>query len=170
MKAILSPIMTALIAAEPLRPPRRSALGIFVDLGHVGWIAAVPLIYIVARNFGIFLPYLDLAECRGSLGKFMIVSPSPLDIDLARSKRDLSTWRIDDKPVLDLSRAEGRATLTRLLSIPADLHSQWHGSQRRMEDYADIMTRTGGVPVIADDNMDSEWRYNLDLDWQSLPQ
>jgi spermidine synthase len=100
------------------------------------------------------------------LANFMIVSPSPLDIDPARWKRDLSTWQIDDKPVLDLSRTKDRATLAKLLSIPADLHSQLPVSRRRMEDCADIIARTGGVPVITDDNMGSEWRYNLGLDRQ----
>ena len=92
----------------------------------------------------------------------MVVSATPIRWDFARWRRTLEGYRIDGRPVFDMSRSEDRAKLDRLRS--------WEGSfaardeTRPIEPCPDILARTAGKPPVTDDNMGSEWRYSLGLE------
>ena len=89
----------------------------------------------------------------------MVVSATPIRWDFARWRRILEAYRIDGRPVFDLSRSEDRAELDRLqTSLTAD------NAPRPIEACAEILARTAGKQPVTDDNMGSEWRYSLGLE------
>jgi hypothetical protein len=64
-----------------------------------------------------------------------------------------------------LSRAEDRAVVDSLSTMPGDITRADIGpADRRMEDCPSILERSADQQVFTDDNMGSEWRYNLGLD------
>lgn len=78
----------------------------------------------------------------------IIASASPLVIDRDRWRRMLTTWTIDDRPVLP-DADEG--VLDRIVNQPV-----WRGGPT-WEDRGSILGRTVDIPVITDDNMETEW-------------
>jgi spermidine synthase len=95
----------------------------------------------------------------------MIVSQVPLQLDAERWRNQLQTWQIDGKPVVDLSRSEDRKVVDWLSTMPGDITSaDIAPTERRMEDCSSILERSADRQVFTDDNMGSEWRYNLGLD------
>ena len=89
----------------------------------------------------------------------MVVSATPIRWDFARWRRILEAYRIDGRPVFDISRSEDRAALDRLqASLTAAK------APRPIEACADILARTAGEQPVTDDNMGSEWRYSLGLE------
>jgi spermidine synthase len=95
----------------------------------------------------------------------MIVSKSPLQLDTERWKTALQAWRIDGNPVVDLGQEEHRAVVDRLMALPRDVtRTDLAPAARRIEDCPSILARSGDQRVFTDDNMGSEWRYNLGLD------
>lgn len=93
---------------------------------------------------------------------FMAVGDSPFQLDKARWERVLRDYRIDGRPVLDLSKAEHRARLESILALP-DTLSDGYGPEKRlgmnMETREGVLKRTEGLPVITDDNMGTEWMW-----------
>lgn len=94
----------------------------------------------------------------------MVVSQAPIGWDFGRWRRTLEAYRIDGKPVLDLTRARDKARLDRLMSIQVDLTPQPPGGWRPIELCPAILARTANLPIVTDDNMGSEWRKALGLD------
>jgi len=89
----------------------------------------------------------------------MVVSATPIRWDFERWRRTLEAYRIDGRPVFDMSRSEDRAELDRLqASLAAD------NAPRPIEACPDILARTAGEQPVTDDNMGSEWRYSLGLE------
>jgi spermidine synthase len=89
----------------------------------------------------------------------MVVSATPIRWNFARWRRILEAYRIDGRPVFDLSRSEDRAELDRLqTSLTAA------NAPRPIEACAEILARTAGEQPVTDDNMGSEWRYSLGLE------
>jgi hypothetical protein len=89
----------------------------------------------------------------------MVVSATPIRWDFARWRRILEAYRIDGRPVFDLSRSEDRAELDRLQTgLTAD------NAPRSIEACAEILARTAGEQPVTDDNMGSEWRCSLGLE------
>ncbi len=82
----------------------------------------------------------------------LIVGPDPLPIDRERFLETLKAYRIDGKPVLDLSRPEDAATLERL-SVALDPSS----TSPQIEGRDSILARYGNYRVLTDDNMLVEW-------------
>ena len=93
------------------------------------------------------------------LEHFMVVSDEPVDLSTERWRETLLTWRIDGRPVLDLSRTDDQQVLGRLLAIPSD--------REQTEPCASVLARTSGQMPITDDNMGTEWRHPLGLDRDS---
>jgi spermidine synthase len=89
----------------------------------------------------------------------MVVSEMPIRWDFARWRRILEAYRIDGRPVFDMSRSEDRAELDRLQASLAADHAP-----RPIEACVDILARTAAEQPVTDDNMGSEWRYSLGLE------
>jgi hypothetical protein len=89
------------------------------------------------------------------VGSFIAVSDSPLAADKDRWGQVLTAYRIEGKPVLDLSIPEHRKKLDELLAM-AD-HPGPPTSMFSMEYGDSILRRTAGKRIITDDNMGMEW-------------
>ena len=93
---------------------------------------------------------------------FMAVSDSPIRIDKERWRNTLANYRLEGKPIFDLTRPADRDLLTRGLQIadtlPGDIYQV-----RGMETRENVLRRTHGMRIVTDDNMATEWR---DYDWR----
>jgi spermidine synthase len=95
----------------------------------------------------------------------MIVSPAPIPLDVVRWQAVLAAWKIDGKSVIDMNGDRDKAVLAWLAGLPGDItRGDIAPAERRMEDCASILARSAEAAVFTDDNMGSEWRYNLGLD------
>jgi predicted membrane-bound spermidine synthase len=95
----------------------------------------------------------------------MVVAETPIAWDFERWRHTLESYRIDGRPVLDLSRPEDRAVLDRLGSWEAGLAlDAGRDETRSIEPCPDILVRTSGKRPVTDDNMGTEWRHFLRLD------
>lgn len=86
----------------------------------------------------------------------VVVSDSPLMPDKERWRNVLLAYRINGKPVVDLSRHDHREHLDEILGMIDSMTSPkfvWWG----MEVRSSILKRTEGVPIVTDDNMGTEW-------------
>ena len=92
----------------------------------------------------------------------MVVSETPIRWDFERWRRILEAYRIDGRPVFDVSRGDDRAELDRLQSWGASLAAR--DEPRPIEVCADVLSRTAGQRPVTDDNMGSEWRTSLGLE------
>jgi predicted membrane-bound spermidine synthase len=83
---------------------------------------------------------------------FMAVSDSPFTLDKDRWREVLTQYRIDGKPVLDLTKPEDRARLDQLMDFANP------GGSGSVLEMGDRLARdVQQVPIITDDNMGSEW-------------
>ena len=91
---------------------------------------------------------------------FMAVSDSPIAMDRRRWERILREYRIEGRPVFDLSDAKQQARLEEVLAL-ADSLSAGYGPEKptgmNMETRDGVLARTEGAPTITDDNMVTEW-------------
>ncbi len=91
---------------------------------------------------------------------FMAVSDSPIELDRSRWERVLREYRIEGKPVFDLSDVQQEARLQEVLAL-ADSLSAGYGPDKpvgkNLETREGILARTEGAPTITDDNMTTEW-------------
>jgi spermidine synthase len=93
------------------------------------------------------------------LAGFIAVSDSPIVFDRARLRSTLEAYRIDGRPVFDLSRAEDRTRLDQIASLSESM-SQDPNLERNsvLEDRASLLRRLKGMRLITDDNMGTEWQ------------
>ncbi len=92
------------------------------------------------------------------IGSCMVVSDSPLQLDVERWRQVLSSYRIEGKPVFDLSQERDRLRLEEVLSMPSTLDRDHQvPTQVPLESAEHIRARTAGVRIITDDNMGTEW-------------
>jgi spermidine synthase len=91
---------------------------------------------------------------------FMAVSDSPIVLDRPRWERVLREYRIEGKPVFDLSDTQQRTRMQEVLAL-ADSLSAGYGPDKppgeNLETREGILARTEGAPTITDDNMATEW-------------
>jgi spermidine synthase len=92
----------------------------------------------------------------------VVVSESPIRWDFDRWRHALTAYRIDGRPVFDLSRSEDAAKLDQLMSMRASLTAS--EEVRPIEPCPDILARTAGKQPVTDNNMGSEWRSSLGLE------
>jgi spermidine synthase len=92
----------------------------------------------------------------------MVVSQMPIQWDFARWRRTLAAYKIDGRPVLDLTRTEDRAKLDGLMSWQTGVAAGTE--QTPIEPCSSILARSAGSRPVTDDNMGTEWRYPLGLE------
>jgi spermidine synthase len=93
------------------------------------------------------------------VGNFLAVSDSPIEFDRNRLRTALTAYRIDDRPVFDLSRPSDRTTLEQLVSLPEI--KGWDDAHKLVpvvEDRDSLLQRLRGLRLITDDNMGTEWK------------
>lgn len=87
---------------------------------------------------------------------FLMVSESPLTPDKARLRNQLENYRIDGKPVFDLSQVHDQTRLEDVLKI-LDTYGSDNPPALGIETRDQILARTKGFPIVTDDNMGTEW-------------
>jgi spermidine synthase len=87
---------------------------------------------------------------------FMAVSDSPIQVDKERWRRILLEYKIDGRPVFNLSDEEDREQLKHALSL-ADSTAPAPNQVVAMESGATFKDRFRGRRIITDDNMGTEW-------------
>ena len=90
------------------------------------------------------------------LGSFMAVSDSPLQLDAQRWLDTLLRYRIDAKPVFDMSLEKDRHRLDEVLSLTATMDRNLP-SFFTLESAGHIRARTAQARIVTDDNMGTEW-------------
>lgn len=88
---------------------------------------------------------------------FLMVSESPLTPNKTRLREQLVNYRIDGKPVFDLTQEHDRSRLEDVMEI-FDTYQTPHPPPLGIETRDQILSRTEGVPIVTDDNMGTEWR------------
>jgi spermidine synthase len=89
-------------------------------------------------------------------GLFMAVSDSPIQLDTERWKRTLMSYRLEGKPIFDLSSCEDQKLLAHVLQVAETLPGE-HYDSTGMETRENILRRTAKRRMITDDNMATEW-------------
>jgi spermidine synthase len=90
------------------------------------------------------------------VGSCMVVSDTPLQLDAKRWLDVLSDYRIDGKPVFDLSQEQDRRRLREVMAMATAIDRDVAGPVT-LESADHIRARTRGARVITDDNMGAEW-------------
>ncbi|MCA8938996.1 MAG: methyltransferase domain-containing protein, partial [Planctomycetes bacterium] len=86
----------------------------------------------------------------------IIVSKSPMKVDWEGLKEELIAYRIDGKPVLDLSIPEHKERFDEIKTLLATYASEEERGYA-LETRESILKRTEGMELITDDNMGTEW-------------
>jgi spermidine synthase len=93
------------------------------------------------------------------IGNFLAVSDSPIEFNRERLRSVLTAYRIDDRPVFDLSKPADRATLEQIVSLPDGKGwDEAHNLVPVVEGRDSLLQRFKGMQVITDDNMGTEWK------------
>jgi spermidine synthase len=90
------------------------------------------------------------------VANFMLLSDSPLQLDAKRWRDALANYKIDGKPVLDLSQPTQLNRLNEILALPATLDRS-DSTFYTLESADHIRARTRQARIITDDNMGTEW-------------
>jgi spermidine synthase len=90
---------------------------------------------------------------------FLAVSDRPIVFDRDRLRSVLASYRIDGRPVFDLSKPEDRAGLERIVSLPelAEVR-EGHEQDSPLEGRESLLRRFPRSRLITDDNMGTEWQ------------
>jgi hypothetical protein len=93
------------------------------------------------------------------VANFIALSDTPIVFDQARLKSTLAAYRIDGRPVFDLSRPTDRAKLDQIASLAESTSPDpAHERDAVLEDRASLLKRLNGLRLITDDNMGTEWQ------------
>jgi len=87
------------------------------------------------------------------LDSFLAVSDSPFTLDKNRWRTELTNYRIDGRPVFDLSDPIQRARLDEVLHLADGLDAP----NGNLESRTSLDRRLRGTRLITDDNMGTEW-------------
>jgi len=90
------------------------------------------------------------------LANFMVVSDAPLQLDANRWLEVLLHYKIDGKPVFDLSQEQHRRRLLDVMAMTTTMDHDLPGAFT-LESAGHIRASTAGERVITDDNMGTEW-------------
>jgi hypothetical protein len=92
----------------------------------------------------------------------VIVSDSPFDLDAARWRAVLAAYAIDGQRMFPTDSPAQNESFEHFVGMPSESEDRAIApADRRMEGCESILQRTPGLPLIADDNMGTEWRYPL---------
>ncbi|HKX41608.1 MAG TPA: spermidine synthase, partial [Burkholderiaceae bacterium] len=90
----------------------------------------------------------------------VVLSMTPIAWDFERWRRTLVAYRIDERPMLDLSRPEHAEGLARLMAMRSQIRlDRAHDAADWIEPCPHVLARTAGQRLITDDNMGTEWRH-----------
>jgi spermidine synthase len=90
------------------------------------------------------------------LVNFMVVSDTALQLDAQRWRDVLLQYRIDGKPVFDMSQEHDRRRLNEVLQLTATMDRALP-TPFTLESADHIRARTSNARIITDDNMGTEW-------------
>ena len=90
-------------------------------------------------------------------GPMMAVGNSPIKLDKERWRQVLESYKLDGKPVLDLSKPEAVKRLHEILEY-VDTLPGIPVNYERMETREALLERTKALTIVTDDNMVTEWR------------
>ena len=88
---------------------------------------------------------------------FIVVSDSPIVVDKERWRQTLVKYQIDGKRIFDLTRAEDKKGLERMLALADTLTRGPANAEMAMESGVTIRERYRDKRVVTDDNMGTEW-------------
>jgi hypothetical protein len=88
----------------------------------------------------------------------LAVSDTPLVFDAARWRDVLTRYRIDGRPVIDVTTGRGRRRLNTLLTLAERLDTDPEDNAVRLVSRAAIEAATAHVRSVTDDNLATEWR------------
>jgi len=88
------------------------------------------------------------------VNNFLAVSDSPFNLDKSLWKRILTEYRIDGRPVFDITNRSRNDRLNGLLHLADELDIP-HGN---LESRMSMANRLANIRLITDDNMGTEWR------------
>lgn len=93
------------------------------------------------------------------ISTFLAVSDRPLVLDRTSLRTLLATYRIDGRPVFDLSKQADRAELEKIVSIPESRTEDVRGPglDYSIETRASLLARLSHARTVTDDNMAGEW-------------
>lgn len=91
------------------------------------------------------------------VANFMTVSDAPLQLDANRWLEVLLQYKIDGKPVLDMSQDEDRRRLREVMGMTATMDLDTRPGIFSLESADHIRARGAGARIITDDNMGTEW-------------
>jgi spermidine synthase len=92
----------------------------------------------------------------------LIASDSPIDPDIARWRRVLTSYEIDGKHMFPTDSPAQIKSFEYFAAMPSETDdTAIVPAQRRMERCDSILQRTAALPLITDDNMGTEWRFPL---------
>lgn len=94
----------------------------------------------------------------------LVVSPTPMTLDPDRLRRTLASYRIDGRPILDVTVPEQRARLEEIVSTLAPPPAGLPREGAPTEDCGGILARTQGLAPVTDDNMGEEWQHLAVMD------
>jgi spermidine synthase len=92
------------------------------------------------------------------VGNFLAVSDSPITLDPNLWKERLVAYKIEGRPVLDLTRPEDQLRLAQTLRVAEQVKPQPEAQGNDIEGRADLLARWKGYRIITDDNMGTEWK------------
>jgi spermidine synthase len=90
------------------------------------------------------------------LVNFMVVSDTALQLDAQHWRDVLLQYRIDGKPVFDVSQEHDRRRLNEVLQLTATMDRALP-TPFTLESADHIRARTSNARIITDDNMGTEW-------------
>ncbi len=91
------------------------------------------------------------------IGNFIAVSDNPIVLDRAHWRTVLEHYKIDGRPVFDLSDPAQRDKLSQMVSEP-EATSASDGGNYAIEDKTTLLPRLKEFRLITDDNMGTEWQ------------
>ena len=91
------------------------------------------------------------------VASFLAVSDSPISLDKQRWEASLGAYRIDGKPVFDLTDGNQRRRMLEVLSLAATVGHPDGSEPMRLESAKSLRHRLKGARIITDDNMGTEW-------------
>ncbi|MFZ0294939.1 MAG: fused MFS/spermidine synthase [Candidatus Sulfotelmatobacter sp.] len=91
------------------------------------------------------------------VANFMTVSDAPLQLDAGRWLDVLLRYKIDGKPVFDLSQDEDRRRLREVMTMTGTMDLDTRPGIFSLESADHLRARSAGVRIITDDNMGTEW-------------
>ena len=90
-------------------------------------------------------------------GPMMALSNRPIQLDKLRWRQVLENYKLEGKPVLDLSKPEAVKRLHEILEY-VDTLPGIPLNYERMDTREVLLERTRNLPIVTDDNMVTEWR------------